>query len=257
VKYFKVLIVVAVILFIAVLIFGREKSPDWVIKQFLTKDRFTEQHLHMTDDFKPNPKGLTIRGDIPKNVSIEYKKLEQTKERAIYSIYLSDGKSPENWYMYLRKVEGFWKLSRMRALAGTGIHRMYLKELNSKKELSKKEEWELKNIKLILSDDDTIKEHLRSNIEIFDNLISEYKKNSKSKSLSKSKLNELKKKVYLSNAYNLKHYENVIALTIGGMADNSVGYFYVENEEDVPPMEHDYFIYIEKIFPGWYIFKKT
>ena len=44
---------------------------------------------------------------------------------------------------------------------------------------------------------------------------------------------------------------------IGGITDNSVGYFYIKDERNVPEMSPSHFIMIRSLGDGWYLYKTT
>jgi hypothetical protein len=50
---------------------------------------------------------------------------------------------------------------------------------------------------------------------------------------------------------------NGINFLIGGMLDNTVGYLYVKDKNDLPEMNSDSVIMIREIGDGWYIYKTT
>ena len=50
---------------------------------------------------------------------------------------------------------------------------------------------------------------------------------------------------------------NCINFLIGGMLDNSVGYIYVKDKNDLPEMNPSRVIMIREIGNGWYIYKTT
>ena len=45
--------------------------------------------------------------------------------------------------------------------------------------------------------------------------------------------------------------------TIGGMLDNTVGYLYIKDKENVPKMNPSRFIMLREIGNGWYLYKTT
>jgi hypothetical protein len=48
-----------------------------------------------------------------------------------------------------------------------------------------------------------------------------------------------------------------VSFLIGGMIDNSVGYFYCNNPNDVPEMTDNRYIMIRNLGNGWYLYKMT
>jgi hypothetical protein len=51
-------------------------------------------------------------------------------------------------------------------------------------------------------------------------------------------------------------YESNIHFSMGGIMDNSLGYIYAP-DDDVPPIDHHEYFYIERIDEHWYIYRTT
>ena len=49
----------------------------------------------------------------------------------------------------------------------------------------------------------------------------------------------------------------IIDFSIGGMIDNSVGYFYCKDKNKLPEMSDNRYIMIKHLGDGWYLYKTT
>lgn len=187
-------------------------------------------------------------------------------------------------YIHFEK-DKVWKINAFRALAMTGmleqakneLEKITEKEIDSilniknkqKKEMYESKEdfkYQLENIKLTLEFDDNIIKHFNENKVKFEKLKSKiltFKLNLKNKDFDKPyDLNEIFKidlrELYLGK---LKKYDLIcdecIELIIGGMIDNTVGYFYLADKTKLPILNPSRIIMIREIENGWYMFKTT
>ena len=125
--------------------------------------------------------------------------------------------------------------------------------------------FQLGNVKLTLELDENIIQHFLTNQVEFDRL-----KNLALAQLDKEKGDEERSlklietfktdynKLFISSV-STGGYElgNCINFLIGGMLDNSVGYFYIKDKKDLPEMNPSRIIMIREIGNGWYIYKTT
>lgn len=51
--------------------------------------------------------------------------------------------------------------------------------------------------------------------------------------------------------------DGCMELTIGGMIDNTVGYLYITDQQQVPQMNPNRYIMVRQLAPNWYLFKTT
>ncbi|MFV0531835.1 MAG: hypothetical protein ACK5MD_10430 [Flavobacteriales bacterium] len=216
----------------------------------------------------------TFQNEILKNTKLDFKMLDKNKETAVINLTLTDslGKGIDT-YVHLRNENG-WKINAFRALAMTGMleqiknqfENMTDKQIDSMiatgdEDIKSKEDfyYNLKNIKLTLELDDNIIKHFNDNKKAFEDL---RQKIVSLKSKGKDDLNVILKedlrKLYLGNLMSRELLcDECIVLTIGGMIDNTVGYFYLNDQSKLPKMNPAWIIMIREIGGGWYLFKTT
>lgn len=243
---------------------------ELVEKVFTDKSFIDEIPKYSTGEYEGRPNS----SDIIDGVSLTFKSLETKDSTAVINItaeskdgYISD------LYVHLNKEE-HWKINAFRGLAMTGI----LEELKNQfesmsdsqidslisagdEDIKSKEDfyYVLNNISLTLKDDNSIVKHFENNRNEFELLAQQIASHSDEENIN---LNEIYKerirKLLIGNisSYNL-FCEQCIELTIGGMIDNTVGYFYIEDKSKLPEMNPDRIIMIREIGNGWYMFKTT
>lgn len=271
-KYLATLILIA----ICGIVNAQELEPlELVQKVFTDKDFAKRTHKYSTGEYEGHPNA----NDLSKNTQLTFRLLDKSENTAVVNITILDslGKGIDT-YVHLEKDKD-WKIEAFRALAMTGFMEQALLEMEKMTEaqidtliqednetFKSKEDYyqELENIKLTLALDDAIIEHFENNREKFEELKSELQNTKFDKdeqSYRKINIGEQFKTNYkkllisaISTHYNCK---GCFEFVIGGMIDNTVGYLYIPNEQNVPEMNPSRIIMIREIGNGWYLFKTT
>ena len=189
----------------------------------------------------------TLGKNIPANVNRTYRVLEKDKKRAIYAVLLTQGKQSQDWYAYLKKDKGTWKLSAIRNLALPGLFFMALQQAEEKATRNNKEEQNYQNMLLTIKTDSELKQYLNDNLKQLTEIVK----------LASSDIDLAKEKAESIFLNHVSKSNDLININIGGMLDNSVGYLFAPNNKDVPSMSDSEYIYIEHVIGNWYIYKTT
>lgn len=228
--------------------------------------------IQMSKDYKKIKKfyGKNFEGpngsQINDSVKLTFREIYRTNHYSVINATFSDNYSGKNLDTYFHfEKEKEWKITAFRALAMTGLLYAGLQELekmseeeiqeiiNSSKIFNSKEDhmYFKENIKLSIGSDDEIIAHFIKNKTDFETL---------KKSIKQGKADELlAKKLYLSRNLNATEpiCEKCIILPIGGILDNTVGYFFIENKKDLPEPDPSRIIMLREIESGWYLYKTT
>ena len=258
-------------------------DPLTLVKKVFDKDTFPDLENHITKEYKGHPNGT----DLPKNATTDFLLLGENEKTAVVNLTIIDSAGVEfDTYVHLIKEENIWKIEAFRALAMTGIiaqvkdelEKMTEAQVDSLIEKSKKDttafamfkskedyQFELGNARLTLASDDDIIEHFKTNEIEFNRIkdsiqkeIEEIKiEEERTQSIGANYQNEYR--TLLISSISTGGYElgNCIDFRIGGMIDNAVGYFYVNDKKDVPDMNPSRIIMVREIGNGWYIYKTT
>lgn len=243
--------------------FGQNYEPLELAKIQLSKE-YKKIEKFYGENFE-GPNG----NEINDSLNLSFKELYRTENYSVVNINILNNHSRQNFDAYFHfEKEKDWKITAFRALAMTGITQLALEELEkmSEKDIEKiiqskdkdkifssREDYQYlkENWRLILSSDDEIIAHFQKNKTNFELLKNTLKEEKVDKSLAK--------KLYLSN--HLNSYElmcdKCITLPIGGILDNTVGYFYIEDKADIPQPNPSRLIMIREIGNGWYLYKTT
>ena len=270
---------IATILILAIssnLVIGQNLKPIELVKKvFLDTTFVNEIPKFSTGEFKGKPNSKSLAA----NTNLDFELLEENSKTAVVNMTITDslGKGLDT-YIHLKK-EGDWKIYAFRALAMTGFLEQMKTEMekmtdeqiksfieSGDERIKSKEDFyrELRNVKLTLDLDENIIKHFKENQEDFQKIIREIlsvkieKEDNEMRQLNVGKYLETDyKELLISNITTSFYCENCYEFTIGGMVDNSVGYFYIPNKEDVPKMNASRLIMIREIGNGWYLFKTT
>lgn len=259
------------------LVYSQNYEPIELAKKLFQTD-FPEVKDYSKDEFDGHPN----KSDLGKNTNLSFKTLNQNEKNAVVNVTVTDslGKGFDS-YLHFEK-DKTWMITAFRGLAQTGILQQMLQEFDkmSDKDIDKflevekklktgkfqsKEEFKLlvENTRLTLELDDNIIKHFVDNKEKFlllKDKIEQYKNanpNLKSKEISSHFDKELKE-LYLNSFGNFYlPCADCFIFTIGGMIDNTVGYFYENDKTKIPETNPGRVIMIREIGDGWYIFKTT
>lgn len=257
-------------------------DPLTLSKKIFSKTGFPAIKNYVTGEYNGRPNG----NDIKNGLRISFLLLEQRTKTAVVNITLADSTGKE-FDLYLHFVkQNTWKACAFRALALTGIiakvhdglAKMTAVQIDSviaapqidsvdRRDFKSREEYEflLGNTGLTLASDKELIEHFNKNKEKFvalkNNLLAKgLLSHHDTTDLIKSNP-EIKKQVtelLLDNVLpNFEETQNSLDFLIGGITDNAVGYFYIQNPKDVPKMSPDHFIMIRALGEGWYLYKTT
>ena len=271
-KYLLTLFMIA----ICGIVSAQELEPLELVQKVFTDKKFAKNtNKYSTGEYKGHPNA----NDLSKNTKASFRLLFKSEITAVVNITILDSVGNGiDTYAHLKK-DKTWKINAFRALAMTGIleqallemEKMTSKQIDSliqqgNQTFKSREEFnqQLDNIKLILALDDTIIEHFNKNRTEFEELKNELQNvefNKEEGSYRKINLgNQVKfdyKELLIESISTSFDCERCFEFVIGGMIDNTVGYFYIPNKEDVPKMNPSRMILIREIGNGWYLFKTT
>lgn len=261
----------------SLLVFSQDYEPIELAKKLFQTD-FPEVKNYSKGEFEGHPN----KNDIGENLKLSFRTLSQTDKTAVVNITMKDNLNKGyDTYLHFEKDKN-WMITAFRGLAQTaileqmvlGAEKMSENDIQKMLNISKKSKFsvfkskedfklQIENAKLTIGFDDDIVKHFIDNKEKFvdlKNRIENLKKsnpNLKEKELSlrfEKELNSL-----LLKSYGNFHFscESCFILTIGGIIDNTVGYFYEPDKTKIPETNPSEIIMIREIGDGWYMYKTT
>jgi hypothetical protein len=228
---------------------------------------------------------------ISSNAEISFETLLCNANKAVIAVAIQENKDHTDLYVFWTR-DNEWKINALRALWLPGMFYMMLDKYKDLDEIGIKHEYEkmfndlkkrsdtisdekvvesigtlkdfryeINNMKLTIASDKDLMEHFNINQDKFNALLTTVQKNalSSAEPLRVSKNSQYKNEmqdILISSISNLDD-NNCISFMIGGMIDNSVGYFHCENPDNVPAMSDNRYIMIRCLGNGWYLYKTT
>ena len=224
-------------------------SGEQLVEQFFSPNGIdNKESVYIGEMLEHHLNDPTLGKNLSSDVSIKVRPLEKSTKREIYAVLLTKNDQSIDWYIYLKKDKDKWKLSAVRKLALPGFLYMAIESQKNNSNKTVEQEYKYQNMLLIVKSDAELKKVLLDNIEDFQKLVH-----------LKSDSNEIAKLTQKLNLNSVNKHINigVVDISIGGITDNSVGYFYVPTGSTVPRMSDDKYIYIEQIQDNWYLYKTT
>lgn len=250
-------------------------SPLQIVERYVSPDGFPNKLKFFCCEFyKEWGADSTLGQQLPKRVQRECKVLYQDSNRAAVRVWLHDSTISRDIYFYLMKQQN-WTLYAARTLVMTGmatedLHRMdslylVLGKKKYAKETGHSYTFDRENLKLWSESDQELLQYFAKHQKEFSNLQKQLTKKGyygKNDSLLN---NALKDKSIKKQADALlireisfdKKWKGTAFYLIGGISDNTVGYFYQPDPKKVPRMTEKKFILVEPLGNGWYLFKTT
>jgi len=269
-------------------LFGQNDS----IPYYLTKKYFNRELKNYKSYLKGEAKEQNFNPkEISEDSKIQYEILSLDDTEAVIEITITADGNSNNLYAFWTKEQD-WKIKAFRALwlpgffysmleeykdlDEVGIRKVYdnkIAEAKVKNDTISEQElvevfgtiedfqFEIENMKLTVAPDEKLIKHFNQNKEKFNILLSKIKSDTLTNSNMWRFDNKSNYKIYMHEILvsSISNYDDnkLTSFVIGGMIDNTVGYFYCENPKDVPKMSDNWFIMIKNIGDGWYLYKTT
>lgn len=209
---------------------------------------------------------------LPVGTGRSYELLEKTDERAVVSVSLNIDKEFQNFYVFMKNIDS-WKIFAIRTLAQTLVIQQALTEVenlpaDSALSLITKHGYDdldkyINRNRLLLSSDNNLEEYFNKNQskfkEIADYILEKgfYMHISSINQVNSDELIKTKLENLLIEKIVPAEEGEFIGFMIGGILDNTAGYFYQPDPEKVPKMSTELYIMIKHLGNGWYLYKTT
>lgn len=274
-------IILLFILFIAAKVTSQDLEPMDIAKFYLSAYGFPDKEKYYCCEFNNNKSDSTFGMYFPESITREYELIRQIDSSAVISVTVNDPVDTFDTYLYFKNQNG-WKLGARRGLALSGIAFGLIKEYEKYTPEERKnfqdtseffKEWDLmyKIAKLQISSDKEIIKHFVDQKAKYEKLLDHVKKYD---DIDMKEFTELQKtdtifKNMKDDALIMQIYrfayspigkidlKNCYFLMINGVLDNTVGYLYSPEKNNLPQIDKSGFIIIKEIGEGWYLYKTT
>lgn len=268
-----------------------DMTPVELAQRVFDENGFSALDNYITGEYKGHPNGKDIKQKSSKRT---FKLLSQTNKNAVVALTITDKEGlGTDYYLYFVK-EAVWKIQAFRSLAMAGFglsEKKQLERLNAKQidsiiamseqkkvvysPFSSREEYNFKlgNARLLSLSDDGLMAFFNEHRHQFDELKEliiagkeELKKNktadtnldTKNWKAIEDHWKEAYQKSFISYVPTSdSDFRNSVELVIWGMSDNSVGYVYIPDKQNIPMMSPDHIILLRAMGDGWFLYKTT
>jgi hypothetical protein len=210
---------------------------------------------------------------LPPLTERKYSLLFQNDSVAVVAISFSLSNEFQDFYAYFIKLDN-WHIESMRTLAKTDVIRIALTEIEN---LSPDEAMKvieksgyddldkyINRNKLLLSSDSNIEQYFNDNKTQFQQIVDYISKNKILKTFDDIKylngdefiISKLKP-LLIAKIVSAEEEGDFIGFLIGGLIDNTAGYFYQPDIRKVPPISKNLYIMIKPLGNGWFMYKTT
>jgi hypothetical protein len=246
-----------------------EGTPVWVVERFYAREEFPERADYLAGELAEFRAAQTPGSALPEGARVSVRPLRVREDRAVVAVTVAAEDTTTDGYLYLQRSQGRWQIVAFRALALPPLFFMGLDELQALPARTAEQERMLRNTRLTAASDSALKAHFvrhRPAIEALGRaaaagevtwLGSEPADDESTLSPALLRMREQLRALDLGAVLRDEHASGCVLLYIGGMIDNSVGYLHAPEGCRVPEMTPSYFIYVEELALGWYLYKTT
>jgi hypothetical protein len=246
-------------------------STEELINKYLSrevKNDISEDYCcEMLEYYKDQP---NFGSQISSNTKISYRKLEENQDQSVYCILLEDSTQSSDFYIHMKNENG-WKIEAFRALALPGFVFMLLDSMKTMDTIPDSMKMFYDKMLMATKTDAQLKEYFKMRHNDYEKLLSLFSSHPEIKFINNSDNygpDNLDKELTTQVKSDLNslsidcierddQYNGLTFFIVFGMIDNEVGFFYADESAEIPKISSSRFIYIEKIFGNWYIYKTT
>jgi hypothetical protein len=251
-------------------------SAAWVVDMFYARPSFPEKHKYLTGEFAENYSAAATMGSrLPRTVTVTSRALLSEAGRAVYATFIRDAQHAQDWYTYLRKEEGVWKIEAVRTLSLPPIQYAMLDSLEGRRARGLLPDSLVpvtETMRLSTRSDSGLKAYVVANEPALRVLARRFAAMRGLDALSVSgevfpagATGEVERRslasglraLRLGAALRFSDQPNCVFLKIGGVTDNQVGFIYAPAGCVPPGLSPDEYIYVERVVPGWFVYKTT
>lgn len=255
---------------------ARRGTPEWVVEMFYARPEFPDKARHITGEFASGYANAPTMGSrLPRTVAVTSRALREARDSAVYATSLREGQHSQDWYTFLRREHGVWKIESVRTLSLPPVHHLLLDSLerrHARGTLADSLRYTMEVMRLAVRSDSALKRHLLANESSLRalavrfaamrelNAASASGESSPPGAVGESERRGLMSELRSARLGAVMRFEDrphCVFLKIGGSTDNTVGFLHAPPGCAAPPLSAFDFIYIEAVAPGWFLYKTT
>lgn len=247
-----------------------EGTPRWVVEQYVSAPRWEDRALYLAGEMTAYAGEPTPGMRMPPGASVTLRQLEADARSAVFAVTVRVEEGTFDAYVFLHRAADRWQITAFRRLALPALFYTGFDSLIARPQGSPEDERVMANLKLTVASDSALKQHFEQHAAAYDSLARAamavpddelpraYPDEAEPPLTPRQAgLRAQLQRLLLTTISRDEEAPGCLLLVIGGMIDNSVGYLYAPEGCTVPRMSPGYFIYLEALRPGWYVYKTT
>ena len=207
---------------------------------------------------------------MPRGTRLAIHEIQRDSARAVYETESWPEKRFADWYTYLVRDGGTWKIDNVRIYELTPTHYLILDSLNAKKTLSDTLTWLRDRMRLSSSSNAALKAHFAAHKAAIVKFAADFESHTAMNALDESgesspanavqgsemqALTSALHRLQLGAALRNLSALQCVRYKIGGIDQTTVGYMHFKPSCPMPTMGVDDVIYMEKVAPDWYLYR--
>ncbi len=207
---------------------------------------------------------------IPRGTRIAIREIQRDSAHAIYETESGPEKQFADWYTYLVRDGGKWKIDNVRIFELPPAHYLILDSLDAKKNLPDTLAWMRDRMRLTTASNATLRAYFGAHETAILKLASDFETHASMNAFDESGQSfpanavQAADKALLSSELHALDFgaalRNLSALQcvrykIGGAEQAMVGYMHFRSTCPLPKMGTDDVIYFERVAPDWYLYR--
>jgi hypothetical protein len=239
-------------------------TPAWIVEQFFVRKSFPDCANYLFDEMVERVSDPTIGAGLPPGTVVTYRPILLTPDSAVYAVTLRLGDQVEDLYAFLESRGSEWRMGAIRALALPGFVYMLRDSLRAETRIGAQEAATLANMELVTSSDSALRAYFvihrsalatltRTFLESRVERVAAYQEQDSEPAAIVERLRAMSLHAI---EYDPEHV-GCVRVVIGGILDNSVGFFHAPAGCNPPAMSPHDIILLDALEPGWYLYKTT
>lgn len=240
-------------------------SPSWLVETFFTQAAVPNAADYYTGEMRHHLRNPAMGHYAEPGYTLTTRVLDSTEDETVYAICYDypEPRQDRDWYAFLVRSDGTWKLSAVRTLALPRLHYAALQGLEEKPDRTANEEWTLEQWRRLTWSDESLKAFARGHRNQLEAIADALLQQPPGTLIRGEELeNEADRELWA--AIHTLHLNVVIHdrqgwidLNLGGILDNAVGFLFVPANVTPPRMNPENFILLDPLGDGWYLYKTT
>jgi len=243
-------------------------DPAWLVKRYFVDRAFPGQSAYLAGEMAEQDIGRTVGSMLPAGFGVTYRRIMGDSAKAVYAVMVVGQGQITDSYAYLQKDSLGWKLAAVRSLKLTRDFTNAIRVLRQQQNLPDTTRMTFLNMQLLAAPDTALRKILRERRQSFETLVSAYHaQRADTVAVSPAGLplpgtewGPVQRRLatlHLTSIYREPRLPGCTFIVIGAQGYSAAGYIHDDGGCHPPPISPDHFIYVEKIVPGWWVYKTS